>query len=252
MTGRTVLKWSKVYIDGYDLTGYSRTFGPLSWTLAEDDSTVLNDPVKNAIAGQPMANVGTINAVLDNTTGASHDRLSSAGTRVITLPIGFRTNPVAGDPAFCGEYMQKEHMGVVSNGVAVTISAAFSGYANDAVVKTYGNPWGVVIAPKATKTAANTATGIDDRGASSSLGGYAVFHLFSSDGAVTLSVQDADTNSNGSFADLVSSGSIDASSTPVGVAVALANDATVEQYLRWQLDLGGSSTATFAIAFVRA
>lgn len=251
-TGRTVLKWSKVYVAGYDLTGYSRTFGPLTWSLGEEDATVLSDPVKNALAGQAMINIGTINAVLDNTTGTSHDLLNTVTERVILLPIGIRATPAAGDPAFMGTFLQKDHMTEATTGTAVTISAPFSGWSNNASSLLYGNPWGVLLHAKGAETTVNSSTGIDDRGASSAKGGYMVYQCFSSNGTVTLKTQDASTNVSGSFADLVSSGSINASVTPVAGMVALSPTATVNRYLRWQIVLGTATTVTFAIGFVRA
>ncbi len=50
-TGRTVLKNSRFYMDGYDFSGYSRMFGPLSWTFATDEQAALTDGVKNSLLG---------------------------------------------------------------------------------------------------------------------------------------------------------------------------------------------------------
>lgn len=252
-TGRTVLKWSKVYVDGYDLTGYSKTFGPLTWSFEEADATTLGDAVKNAMPNIATINVGTINSVLDNTANvASHARLNSQGTRTILLPIGIRADPAQGDPAFMGVFMQKEHMTEAASGSAVAISAPFTGWAGEAATLLYSKPWGYLLHAKGAETAVNTAIGIDDNGASSARGGYMVYQLFSSNGTVTLKVQDAATNTNPSFADLVTSGSLDASTTPASGLVALSTTATVRQFLRWQLVFGTATTATFAIGFVRA
>jgi hypothetical protein len=105
----------------------------------------------------------------------------------------------------------------------------------------------------AAETGANTGTGIDDNGASSTLGGIFVYHLLSSDGTVTLTAQDATTNSNGSFSNITgaTSGSIDATTTPQSGMIALGATSTVRRYLRWQLAFGTASTATFVMAFIR-
>lgn len=252
MAGRTVLKYSKVYMDGYDITGNARTFGPLSWSFGEEDTTTLGDGVKGCLPGVAMMNVGTINSVLDNTTGASHDRFTSQSKRTIMLPIGFRAAPAQGDPVFCGQFMQKDFIHEVANGTAVTITAPFSGWASDATSVLYNKPWGWLLHAYGAETAVNTAVGIDDKGASSTSGGYMCYQLFSSNGTVTLKVQDAATNTNPSFSDLVSSGSLNASVTPAHGLATLSNTATVQRYLRWQLTFGTATTATFAIAFVRA
>ena len=77
------------------------------------------------------------------------------------------------------------------------------------------------------------------------------YQLFSSNGTVNLKVQDAGTNSNGSFSDLVASGLITAAVTPAAALVPLSRTAAVNKYLRWQITLGTATTATFAIAFCR-
>lgn len=251
-TGRTVLKWSNVFVDGYDLTGYSRTFGPLSWSAEEADATTLGDPVKNALANTAMINVGTINAVLDNTTNASHDRLNGQAERTVMLPIGIRAAPAQGDPCFMGTFTQKDFYTQAAGGSALTITAPFTGWATTAATLLYGNPWGWLLAAKAARTAVNSATGIDDYGAATARGGFMCYQLFTSNGTVNLKVQDAATNSDGSFADLVATGLITAAVTPAAGLVALGNTATVRRYLRWQLTFGTATTATFALAFVRA
>jgi hypothetical protein len=251
-TGRTVIKYSKVYADGYDLTGYSRTFGPLTWSFEESDATTLGDAVKSAMPNTAMINIGAINAVLDNTTSASHDRLNGQATRTIMLPIGIRADPAQGDPVFCGVFMQKDFSTEATGNTAVTINAPFSGWAGEAATLLYSKPWGWLLHAKAAKTAINSSTGIDDYGAATAAGGYMVYQLFTSNGTVTLKTQDAATNADGSFADLASSGSLNASVTPAAGIVALSNTATVRRYLRWQLTFGTATTATFAIAFVRA
>ena len=77
-----------------------------------------------------------------------------------------------------------------------------------------------------------------------------MYQVFSGDGTASIKVQDASTNSDVSFADLLSSGSVNFS-TPKSGIVALAKTATVKRYVRWQIALGTATTVTFALAFVR-
>ena len=51
MTGRTLFKHSRVYIHGYDVSGYTRAYGPLDWTFDEVDLTALTDSVKGYLPG---------------------------------------------------------------------------------------------------------------------------------------------------------------------------------------------------------
>lgn len=250
--GRTVIKYANVFADGYDLTGYSRTFGPLTWSYTEADATTIGDSVKNALPDVATVNVGAISAVLDNTTNASHDRLNGQRTSTILIPIGGRAAPAQGDPCFQGVFMQKEFTTMPNTGNAVTISANYSGWAGEASSLLYSNPWGWLLAPKSARTTINSAIGIDDYGAATAKGGFMCYQLFTSNGTVNMKVQDAATNTDVSFADLAASGLVTAAVTPTAGIVALSPTATVRRYLRWQMTLGTATTATFAIGFVRA
>jgi hypothetical protein len=128
----------------------------------------------------------------------------------------------------------------------------FGGWNAAAASLAYGYPWGKLQHAYGAETAVNTAVGMD-WGAASALGGYAVFHLMSSDNAVTLAVQHSTTtNLNASFSNLVTSGSLNASVTPQHVLVALSKTAAVGQYTRWNISMGSATTATFVISFVRS
>lgn len=249
-TGRTVNKFIRCYVDGYDMSGYARSVGPLVETYDEANATTYGDNVKGYLPNFATVNIGTLNTVLDNSTGASHALMQSQASRTVLIAIGIQAAPAEGDPAFCGVYLQKEYMTETGDGV-VTISAPFAGWAADASSLAYSKGWGVLLAPKAARTAVNSAVGVDDRGAATSRGGYMCYQLFSSNGTVNLKVQDAATNTGGSFTDLAATGLIDASSAPKHGIVALSPTATVRRYLRWQLAFGTATTATFAIAFVR-
>ena len=251
--GRTVLKYAVAYVDGYDLTGYTRTFGPLTQAFEEADSTTLGDAVKNAMPGQVNINPGTLDTVLDNTTGATHSLIQSSAERTLMYAIGGRAAPAQGDPAFVGTFLQSEFMTTPASGSAVTLSGKFGGWGATAATLLYNKPWGWLLHAKGAETAVNTAIGIDDTiaGAATAAGGYMCYQLFSSNGTVTLKVQHAATNTNVSFSDLVSSSAITAAVTPTAGLVALSNTASVSRYIRWQLTFGTATTATFAIAFVR-
>ena len=249
-TGRTVKKFARAYVDGYDLSGYMVDPGNLSSSYTQVGGAHLSDAVKGYFPGQATNSVGAINAMFDNTAAGLHVLVAADTVRSVMIPIGIQAAPAVNDPVFAGDFLHVDHI-VESGGEEVAVTAMFAP-ATLATTLLYENPWGLLAHAKGAETAANSAVGTIDYGASTALGGYACFQLFTSDGAVTLKIQDASTNLDGSFSDLLSSGSIDASVTPVGSIVALARTATVERYIRWQLDLGASSTATFAISFHRA
>jgi hypothetical protein len=246
---RTHLKHCRVYVNGVDLSGYSRTFGPLAWMFGAESDAALTDGVKNILVGQADIQAGAINAFLDNdTAGLFANR--AQGTKNLCIAIGANAAPAAGDPVFSWEFEDTGY--TVEQGTGFVAANLPLGGASYASTLTYKKPWGRLLHANSAATAVNDQTGIDDT-ASSALGGIMVYHLFSSDDAVTLKVQHADTNDDAEFADLTgaTSGSVDASAAPVSGMVALSTTETVERYLRWQIDLGSATTATFLVAFIR-
>lgn len=253
-TGRTTDQWKRFYADGYDLSGYARSLGDLRWEYDAPTDAAWTDRVKNLVAlGRCVHGIGALNAFFDNTADVGVQVLETAGTmRTVMIPQGIRVAPAAGDPVYIGQFEQTGYRAANDNSMIV-VNAPFENRSASATALAYTKPWGVLLHAKAARTAVNTAVGIDDNGASSVLGGYLCYQLFSSDGTVTIKVQDAATNLDGSFADLsgATSGVVDASTTPAAGIVALGTTATVRRYLRWQIALGTANTCTFALAFVR-
>lgn len=250
---RTHLKHCRVYVDGVDLSGYSRSFGVLGWMADAEQDSALTDGVKNVLIGKPDITAGPLNTFLDNDAAGAFALLKSGtGTRLLTAVIGSNAAPVAGNPVFSWEFEQVSY-GMEQGSGFVAVNVPFGG-ASYASTLTYKRPWGVVLQPKATVTAANTAVGIDDNGASSALGGIFIYHLFSSDGTLTLSVDDAAANSGDGDFDALSgatSGSIDASVSPASGMVPLSTTATVRRYLRPQIALDTATTCVYFSAFIR-
>jgi len=147
---------------------------------------------------------------------------------------------------------------IVDVSSALTVTVPFQGWAADASTLKYAGPWGTLLHASGTETAVNAAVGFDNpTGAATAKGGYFVYHIFASNAAGTATViaQDAATNTDPSFALLAgaTSGAIGFAAIPASGVVALANNADVRRYLRWQLTLaGGMTTCTFVSAFVRA
>ena len=249
-TGRTTLNNWRVYIDGYDLSGYSRTFGPLATTFDEGVDDAVSLSVKAALVGNAAVSMGTLNGLFDNTaTSGIHAVMKTAGgERDVLLACGIQAAPENNDPMFCGQFMQLGYSGDPDNN-PVYASVPFGNISATSAALAYSNPWGVLLHAKSARTAANSSTGLD-QSASSALGGYMMYQVFAGNGTATLKVQHASTNSDGSFSDLLSSGSVNCSS-PLSGVVALARTATVNRYVRWQLALGTATSVTFAIGFVR-
>ena len=248
---RTHNKHVRVYVNGYDLSGYTRQIGPLAQVFTVNPDAALTDGCKNITIGQADIQAGALNAFLDNDTAGLYALANAGtGTRNLMVAIGQNAAPAAGDPVFAWQMEQTAY--TAEGGEGFTSANLPFGGASYASTLTYAKPWGILHHAKGAETAVNTATGLDGT-AQTTAGGIFVYHLFSSNGTVTLKLQDASTNSNGSFGDLsgATSGSIDATTTPVSGMVALSTSATVKRYTRWQLVFGTATTATFAIAFIR-
>lgn len=251
---RTHNKHIRVYMDGVDISGYSRTIGQLGWMFDAEPDTTITDGVKNILMGRGDIMAGPINAVLDNDTAGlfvlAGSGTATKGTRDLMIPIGANAAPAQGDHFFAWEFEQTSYTVEPGSGF-VTANIPMGGASFDSSL-TYKKPWGVLLHAKAAETAVNTAVGVDG-GASSALGGIFVYHIFSSNGTVTIKAQDAATNTNPSFSDLsdATSGSVDATSAPKHGMIALSTTATVRQYTRWQLVFGTATTATFACGLIR-
>jgi len=218
---------------------------------SEPDAAI-TDAVKNMLVGKGDIQAGPINAFLDNDTAGLFSGGKTQGTRLVTCVMGANAAPVAGDAAFSWEFEDVGYM--VEPGTGFVAANLPLGGASYSSTVTYCKPWGVLIHPSGAETGANTSTGVDDYGASPpSLGGIFWYHLFSSNGTLTLSLDEADSNDNPSFGALsgATSGSIDASSSPAYDMVALSTSAAVKRYLRWQLALDTATTCTFACGFIR-
>lgn len=252
---RTHLKHWRAYIDGVDVSGYSRQIGSLNWMFGAEPDAALTDGVKNILIGQGDIQANALNAFVDNDTAGLFALAGTGsndhGTRNVMYAMGANAEPTEGNSIFAWKFEQTAYYVEPGTGFMV-VNVPFGG-ASYASTLTYKKPWGILLHAKAARTAVNSATGVDDNGAATALGGVFVYQLFSSNGTVTLKAQDAATNSDGSFSDLsgATSGSVDASAAPKSGMVAISTTATVRRYIRWQLAFGTASTATFALGFIR-
>ena len=255
-TGRTENKYYRAYVDGYDLSGYGRTIGPLEITYDEADLTAhMSDAVKGYLPGHPQVNVGTLNAVFDNTaTTGLHALASSAGVaRTVLVAIGIRAAPVDGDPCFGGSFIQDGYQ-AAEDGGAATVNITYSGWNVDAGSLLYASQWGVLLHALAARTSAqgaNAGTGFDNpTGGQTIKGGYFLYQVTAGNGTATLSVDDSANNSTWVALSVATSGSITCAAGVSGI-VALGNAATVRHYLRWQVVFGTATSVTWAAAFMR-
>ena len=259
MAGRTVSKYIRCYVDGYDMSGYSRTIGPLLWEFDEADLTAqMGDSVRGYLPNLCNMSPGTLNGVFDNTaTSGLHVIASSIQSeRVVTVAIGDRAAPAIGDPVYCGQPVQLSYH-AEEDGGAVTAAIPF-GMWEAANLDGYPKPWGNLLHTLSAATAANSSgTGVDQIGASSAKGGYMVYHVTAASAAghtATIKVQHSADEVDGNYADLggCTTGVVNVGTAPIsGIIPTTAKTTTVNRYLRWQVALGTATSVTFALSFVR-
>jgi hypothetical protein len=247
--GRTVLKYVRIYADGYDLSGYASTFGPLICQAETVDITAISDAIRGGLSGHITQGIGALNVIMDATAGGAHALMSGAGTkRTLMAAIGDLAVPAAGVPVYMTELEQTGYQGEASGG-AIAVNAPFGTTSVAASTLVYANPWGVLAHANGAETGANSGTGVDLITVSTSFGGYLCYQVTAGNGTATIGIDDSANNS--SFTSLLTTGSIDCSA-PVSGIVALGRTATVRRYIRWQLTLGTATTVTFALGLHRA
>jgi hypothetical protein len=260
--GRTLERWERVYSEGYDLSGHTRTVGPLSWKFNTAPFKALNANVQGVLPGNADIGLGTLQAEFDNTATTGILTLGDAGKgalRTVIVAQGIRAAPAIGDPAFVGQFRQTDFVSAIDASGSITISMPFASWDVAASSLLYADPWGILLHTNVAATAAYTSTGIDN-GADSHKGGYMVYQVTSAAGAgnmtAAIKVQDSTEEVNGSYGDLLSSGTINCgtggdTAVPCAGLVALATTATVKQFVRWQIALTTATSVTFVLAFVR-
>ena len=256
--GRTVSKYVRAYVDGYDMSGYTVSVGALNHSFDANEIITLTDAVKGAYPGRANISIGNINGVHDNTaTSGFHTRFGNASDAVrdVMIPIGIRSAPTTGHPVFCAQVNQMSYQAEPVDGM-VTATLGLGNWDARADTNFYPYPWGWMLHAKGAETATsgNVGTAGYDYGDTGSLhGGYMMYQIFTgSAGSVTLKVQDS--TGGGAWADVpgLTSGAIANASLPTSKVVkTTALTTQVDKQVRWQMALGTASTVTFALAFVR-
>lgn len=253
MSGRSLPVYDRVYLDGYDISGYAIDAGERGASYNLGESACLSDVGNGVIAGQVIPIVGPINGVLDNSSGALHGLASAANgsSRYVMVVRGVQTAPVLGDDIFCmvGRQASYKSMG---GGPLSTINLSLIN--NAAYALNYVQHFGALIHAWGSETGANSANTNHDNGAATTGGGWLMYHIYSitGSGTVTVSIDDSANGTTWAALSGATSGAIATASAPLAGVVQLGTTATVRRYLRWQFALGGSaSAAVFALGFMR-
>ncbi len=252
--GRSTADFERLYIDGYDMSGYTIDCGERGADFGGAAFKCKNDAIIGVLVGKPTLLFGPVNGVFDNTATSGIHVLANAAQatrRNIMHLRGVNAVPAIGDDAFCAQMIQSSYQAANSG----DISAVNLQFAHDATSTiAYGNPFGAVLHVLGSETGANSANTNADNGAATTAGGWLMYQVTSitGSGTVTISVDDSANGTSWSALSGATSGAIATASAPTAGIINLATTATVRRYLRWQIAFGGSATAcTFALAFMR-
>ena len=258
MAGRTSPKFVRVYIDGMDYSGMTRSISPLTYEYELADLTAqYGDYARGALPNMPHASPGTLNTVFNVSSDDSAARHTALATqnddRVVIVAIGSRAAPVQGDPVFCGEFSQLGYT-VDEDGGAIVANVVF-GPRDIENMFAYSDPWGTLAHPLALADSdGNAAVGYDDgAGATTAFGGYMVWAVTAGSGTATITMEHDDSSDSDGFAAIggLTTGAIDCdSNVQYGVAVTTAKTTEIMRYTRWQCAIDDADV-TFALAFVR-
>lgn len=246
-------KYTKIYVNGYEISCQASNIGTVGYAQDAPMVAAYCDAVKNTILGDSQIQCGPINALMSPSSGTGIHEIFDDGNAIANVMIAFGSVavPAVDAPVFAWTMQQGGYSAQGDGVVGVNIAFLNPAYTT---IKGYHSPFGKLLHANGAETAANTAIATVDAGAATAKGGIFCYQLFSSNGTVTLSLDEGAANTgNGDFAALTgaTSGSITAAVTPKSGMVALAKTATVKRYLRWQLAFGTADTATFALAFIR-
>lgn len=261
-TGRTTRKYTDVFIDGYDMTCYTRNIGPLDCVFQEGMDDALCQAIVGAYLGQATISVGTLNGLFDNTSDTGIHALFKTPTttdHAVMVPIGIQADPAQGDPVFMGNFVLENYQ-TAPQDTPVALTMKFGPTSPDSTTIAYAQPWGILLHANAAATTDNTAVGVDlaalgfGTSDASTDGGWMMYQVTAGAGAggtANIKVQEASTNEDADFTDLLATGVIDVGTAPVAGIVALATTASVKQFVRWQVAFGTATSVTFSLAFVR-
>jgi hypothetical protein len=254
-TGRTLSRWSRVYGNGYDLSGYTRSLGTLPWEFESGDISAMTEEINNYLIGRATIGPVTLNGVFDSTaTSGLHVLASGVNTSWdLMIALGIRAAPAMGDPVYCGKFTQKGYQAQEDN-VAMVATVPF-GLWDGGDLLHYEQPWGTLVHPLGVEDAVNADAGYDDgigAGAPSELGGYMMYQVTAHTGVGNAIISIDDSANNIAWAALGDATvSVEDTDIPCAGIVEIDKDAEVRQYIRWQLSLAGMTDITFALAFVR-
>jgi len=257
-TGKNkLIKYARLWVGGYDLSGDARTVESLDYALTELDFTGWNQNIRNFLTDKrPAVAINGLQLFFNDSAVAGSEGaytvLKQADATVFntSLVFGGNAEPTYGDPAYVMRGMQFTQQGAQTDGI-VLFNSAFKASPNTSE----GIPWGQIIYPKTANVAASitAATTVDQNGEINSpltfpttYGYKATLHIFAT-AAGSWSFKIEHSSNGSTWADLAN---FTINGSAVGSEHIVSNTASVNRYIRF----AGTRTAgtiTLACVFAR-
>lgn len=239
-----LMRFTRLYFGGYDLSGDQRTFGSLENSFEPVDMTGEKDAVENFLSNKRRkVGVKGYQALLNDASGGAYTILKNAPqTGIVSVYLGGGDVPAVGDMAYILPAVQLSDTTEFSPGVGA-LSTDFE--MNEAAMSSLvDSPIARVLEPKTALTITTTGTSVDGV-AGTTLGGRANLHVFVSSGGTWVFTLEHSTND--------STWTTLATFTANGSSVTAEHktvSGTVNRYTRF-LATRTSGTCTVACAFAR-
>lgn len=190
-----LLRYVRLYVDGYDLSGDSRTFSSLDGMMAEVDMTAWNDSVYKYLPNyRKMLGLRGYRAFMNDTAlSGAHTLFTTPGTAAMQFIMAFGGNaePEVNDPGYGLSSVQLGDNHSFDAEAAVLdvdlIPMAGEGSGDE-------KAWGHMAMPKTTQASSTDGTS-HDGGAASSNGWMALLQIFSSGSDWAIEMEDSTNDS---------------------------------------------------------
>lgn len=236
-----LLRFLRVLVGGYDLSGDAREIGTIGGAPTQVPMTGWSNAVQNFLAGRREYGVTGFQAFLNDTasSGAHSVLKAPASSNQVSFMLGSMAEPTVGDPAYVMPAMEFSAP-TTFNEQAAVLTADFMPDASQTVP---AEMWGIVL-QNGLLSATTNGTSVNN-GASSANGGHANLHVTATaSGNFANKVQDSANDAD--WADLITFSADGSAVTSENGTVS----GTVDQYTRFQATRTGG-TETVACTFVR-
>lgn len=242
-----ILRWTRLYIDEFDLSGDSRTFSSLDNSYGEINMTGWTEAVHNFICNDQRAvGVRGYQAMLDDAAGGAFAELKARDTSRLSLLFGGGGVPAYGDPAYLMRSIDMGEAMSFDAGLAI-LSGDFNYDAGDYDISA-DDPFGVVLHGADSRTSTTTGTSFD-AGASTAAGGHANMHMIAVGASAVWAFKLQHSTNDSDWSDITGGGF-----TLTGSAVgseSIEFTGTINQFTRALLTYTSGGAVTPIITFAR-